>query len=307
MLALMLSALVAQGSQSPAVTVPIGAPVDEPSSRWSIHYRPAIAARVNPLGLFLSGNLSFRYRLYDHESIALKDNYVGIGPIAFLSPAFGRIGVAAEVQPLSILNLSASYEFIGFFRAFNFMQSYPSATAETSDRELSDLKSTSYSTYGGMLTLAAMLQGKVGPIALRSQFRAFLYNMKLRAGDRVFYDSVLDIMSPGNGWTITDDTDLLYVTTFGLAAGARYTFTHSFFGANDFAPGESQVDPNGPTHRVGPFFAYTFFDRPDAKHFNTPTLVLLAQWFIQHRYRAGQEVSRGFPWIAVAFQFKGVL
>ena len=57
---------------------------------------------------------------------------------------------------------------------------------------------------------------------------------------------------------------------------------------------------------IVPFLAYTFHDREDLR-FNAPTLVLISQWFVSHRYRTGQEVNQGIPWVALAFQFKGIL
>ena len=304
-----------QGSQAPAVNVPRRRPVEPDATPPDVTfgYRVGAAARVNPLGLFVSGTAMLRKRLYRHQALALRDNYVGVGPVFFMSPAFARGGLGVEVQPLSVLQLSASLEGIGFFRTFEFMQSFPSATSETSDGELKRLKEagTNYATTGWVTTLAALLQGKAGPMALRSNFRAIYYDMRLRDGDRVWYDSILDVMSPGKGWTFTNDTDLLYVTSFGLAAGARFTATHSAFQSTDFTPGEAENNPNSPITRVGPFVAYTFFDKPCedgvCPRFNAPTVVLVSQWFLAHRYRTGQEVSQAVPWFALAFQCKGDL
>ena len=38
-----------------------------------------------------------------------------------------------------------------------------------------------------------------------------------------------------------------------------------------------------------------------------PTLYLLAQWWVKHRYRTGQEVSQGLPMIVLGFSFTGDL
>ncbi len=270
-------------------------------------YRGGMVLRVNPLGLFVSATLMARTRLYASDSMALRDNYLAFGGTTIITPAFARVGAMLEVQPLSVLQINAAYELIGFFKTFEFMQSYPSASADSSDTQLKALKAagTNYATLGGIFTLGATLQLKVGPIALKSAFRALLYDMKLRDGDRVWYDSTLDIVSPKNGWVITDDTDLLFVTKFGFVAGARYSVTHSVMNAESYAAGETPSAAFNPvTHRLGPFFAYTFYDREGAK-FNAPTLVLIAQWWLNHRYRTGQDVKQAIPWLVIAFTYKG--
>ncbi len=161
-----------------------------------------------------------------------------------------------------------------------------------------------YKSHGGTLDLGATLRAKAGPIAIFSAFKAFHYDLRLRAGDRVWYDPVLDVMSSAQGWTVTDDTDVVFVSSFRLAAGLRYTFTDSFFAARDYLPGQAQMNPNSPIQRLGPLVAYTFFNRPNA-HFNSPTLIVIAQWFLQHRYRTGAEISEAIPWLVVAFTFNG--
>ena len=298
-----------QGSQVPTTTVPAAdAPLEAPPApdeRLYPFYRVGAAARANPIGLFTNLTFQLRYLLYESESPALKDNFVGFGPVAFASPALVRGGVGIEVQPLSVLQLSASYEGVRFFGGFNYLQSFPSANADSSDDRLDALAEagTNYATGGSLLTLGALLQAKVGPFAVRTAPRLFRYDMDLREGDRVFYEPVLDITVPNEGWTLSNDADLLYVVG-KLAAGVRYTATHSYYGEESFAPGERDLGLNPTIHRLGPFLAYTFHD-DEKRLFNAPTLVLVSQWFLSHRYRAGQESSQALPWIALAFQIKG--
>src|SRR5689334_13908006 len=79
---------LAQGSQVPAATVP--RQEDAPSRvipPLHTFYRVGVAARANPTGLFTNLTFQVRYRLYESESPLLKDNYIGLGPVAFVSPA----------------------------------------------------------------------------------------------------------------------------------------------------------------------------------------------------------------------------
>lgn len=306
-------AAMAQGSQVPAVAVapPPEAPAPRDVPRLHGFYRLGMAARYNPLGLFTNLTAQLRYRLYDSDSIALRENFVSVGPVGQISPAFYRVGIGVEVQPATVLNLSASYEWTSFFGNFNFLQSYPSLGSNWSDTSMRTAgqlpagdPARPYSTSGTLFTLAGLLQLKVGPVAMRSNTRLFRFDLRLREGDRLFYEPVLDVALPNGGWGLTNDTDVLYLGGLpGLALGARYSGSGGFFGAEH---GPLDVANARPIHRVGPFVAYTFFD-DERQTFNAPTVVVLAQWFLQHPYRTGQDVPAALPWIAVGFQARGIL
>jgi len=96
------------------------------------------------------------------------------------------------------------------------------------------------------------------------------------------------------------------VTGFGLAAGARLSTAAAFYRDSDFLPGESTDNPNTPWVRLGPAVAYTFSEKQGAA-FNKPTVLLLSQWWLEHRYRAGQDISQALPCITLAFRFEGEL
>lgn len=161
----------------------------DPQPEVALSYENLVAARVNPLGLVDFARFSLRLRMYESDSDVLKQNYVGLGVAPALSPAWGRVGVLAEVQPLTILRLYAQYDFVGYFSTFNLFASFPTASADYSDTAIRDRTEepglASYATYGGMLTLGATLQVKVGPVAARSLFRAVHTSFDVRAGDRV--------------------------------------------------------------------------------------------------------------------------
>ena len=74
-------------------------------------------------------------------------------------------------------------------------------------------------------------------------------------------------------------------------------------------PMEQRIEfpnPYGAVPVIGPLLAYTFKDRPK-KRFMRPTLYLLAQWWVKHRYRTGQEINQGLPLIVLGFSFNGEL
>lgn len=195
--------------------------------RHRVVYRDLTLVRVNPLGLITDARLSYRYRLYEHPSVALRDNFVSVGLAPTLSAAFARIGPIVEVQPASFLTLWAQYELIGYFGSFNLLQSFPTVDrakvnySDTSLRALSkgDAATKNYATTGTQLLVGANLQLKVGPIVFRDQARAGRPDMKLRAGDRAFYDIYYDLLVGDGGWWAHNDADLLVQPS---TAGSRW-------------------------------------------------------------------------------------
>jgi|GEM_PF-5982523 len=57
-----------------------------------IVHKNTFALRYNPLGLLYDGRFSYRLRLYQSDSKALRDNFIGIGLAPTASPAFVRAG-----------------------------------------------------------------------------------------------------------------------------------------------------------------------------------------------------------------------
>lgn len=279
-----------------------------PRHRWI--YSNLTAVRYNPLGLVNEFTTGYRYQLIDKKTALFNESFVAAQLHTYATPAYARIGPKVDFQPLAILNLSATYDYTGYFGSFGLFQSFQTPTDEWSDSELErrddsgDPSIDNYSTTGHFVTLAALLQAKVKNIAVRDNLKFYWADFDLRDGDTVYYHQTLDLPQPDGGWTLTNDADVLYLFDFGLTIGARYTLTHAFYQDRHFLASEPVSKPNGPTHRIGPAVLYTFFDRPD-KRFNKPTMILLLQWWAKHRFRTGQDVSAGVPYLVLGFRFQG--
>lgn len=271
-------------------------------------YKNLFALRYNPLGLVNENTLGWAMRLYERRGALFEPAYVGAKLHTFVSPAYSRVGPQVEFSPLAILNLSATYDFIGYYGTFNQMQSFATPAVDYSDTQLgeNDDNGASYPTWGSMVTLSALLQAKAGPIAIRDNLKGYYTDFKLRDGGKVFYDQTLDILVPDGGWSLTNDLDLLVLFNNGLKLGARYTVTQAFYKKRHFQQGEPVSQPNGPTHRIGPAVLYTFYDKPQ-RRFNKPTLIVLSQWWARHRYRTGADVNAAVPYIVLGFLFEGDL
>lgn len=284
------------------------APAVGPKHR--ISYMSTLVLRVNPLGL--EERLSFMYhrRLFARTGKLFADNFIGLGLTPTFSPSITRLGATLQLVPLAILSLRAGYYFIGYYGSHGFKaHPFSSPNADYGPEVIgarADAKQ-GLTTYGGQAELAALFQLKFGPVALRNEATFFHYNVRLPAGSDVFYDLRTDMLAPGRGWLLSNESDLLYINTkIRLTAGVRATYVHAFYPDALFEPGEMGARNANDSARLGPLIAYTFRDRPE-RRFMKPTLFLLAQWWVKHRFRTGQDVSQALPMLVLGFSFTGDL
>jgi hypothetical protein len=315
LLALLAAASTSATAASPASPTSAPQPTGtRPVPENQLLFRSTNIVRYNPLGLMSDNQLSLRHLLYRADDDALRrDNFVGLGITPQFSAAFTRLGVLAEVQPLSILRLWVHTELVGYYGAFGLLQSFSSPHADFAEATLSERgrlpegdPQKNFATWGAQLALGADAQVKVGPVVARNLFRLIRGSYRLRDGDSVYYDQYYDVLAPNDGAFVNNDTDLLYFTDNGLVAGARMNVTQPFYGPEHYsaaerASGAPLTHDNGPTLRAGPLLAYTFFDDPAAL-LNKPTLILIGNWWLAHRYRTGVAVPQATPYVVVAFQ-----
>lgn len=300
----------------PDVTLPPAHAGKKPPPPWmprhSIIYRNFTAGRINPLGLVNEFTVGYRLQLVERNTQLWRDSFALFGIHGYLTPAYARIGPTLEVQPLAAINLGVTYDFVGAFGNFSQVTSFASPTDDWGPAAVrrSTRAGLNYGTTGHLVTLSGTLQMKVKNVALRSATRALWADFRLQGGDRVFYDQALDIPMPDRGWTLINETDLVYLFDRGRASGLRialrHSVTHAFYQRRHFDQAEPTSQPNGPTLRLGPAAGYVFFDRPGAR-FNRPMVFLLSQWWLRHRWRTGEQRHPAIPYAAVGFQFEGDL
>lgn len=269
-------------------------------------HRNTFAFRVNPLGLLYDGRFMYRLRLYESDSKVLRDNYIGIGAAPTASPAFLRIGPYVEFSPLTLLNFWAMVQFVQYFGSFDLAQGFTGAQSNFSDSAIKANRDTRLATNGWELTIGASFQAKVAFMLIRSQARLINGNLALRPGDRIYYDQFYDVGAPNRGWTFTNDADLLYQGFENkFIAGARYTMTIPLYDpTRHFDPDAADQSADNGLHRLGPFVGYTF-KIEDGAAFNTPTVFILVQWWLKHRFRTGADTPTALPLFGVGFQMTG--
>jgi hypothetical protein len=273
---------------------------DQGPPQHRIVHRNTFAIRYNPLGLLYDGRFSYRYRLYQSDSKALRDNFLGVGFAPTASPAFVRIGPYVEFNPLSVFGVWAAFQYVQYFGTFDLGQSFASPASDFSDRAIRANTANRVPFNGWELTLGATFQVKVSSLLLRSQARLVNGNLNITNGDTVYYDQYYDVAVPNRGWFVTNDLDVLYQGFENkLIAGARYTLTVPFYQS-----GAPEQTADNSMHRVGPFVGYTF-KIEDGARFNNPTVFVLVQWWLKHRFRSGAETSAALPLMGVGFQMTG--
>ncbi len=266
-------------------------------TKRAIEWESLIIPRINPLGMVAANSVSYRLKLYESESSLLKNNFVRLALQPNVSPSWFRPGFRIDLQPLSILKLSLVHEFVFHFGTFGIIQSFDSPDADYSDARLEAGKERGedYAPIAQQTTFSALIQAKMGPIVIRNDAKILRTDFPLRAGDVAFYDQFLDLLVAGKGWTFVNDADLLFVSDFGLIAGVRYTLTQAYYD-----------NSSRTTHRAGPLMIYKFYDDPDALLSNVSG-ILLANWWLKHPYRTGQETSQAIPYLGVGVRFSGTL
>lgn len=306
--ALLGSSLVAANAsaeeQKPPVVPEEKKPPPIPQHR--ITYDLATGIRVNPIGVEAQFNELYRFRLYQSDSIAFRENGIGFGVSHTANPAVLRIGPIIELRPATFITLSSGLYHMAYTGLFNHLQSYAKVDEPHSDSDIADAGDLGRNTkaFGAEVVSRALLLLKLGPIALRNDFNLFYSKLGLPQGNTLFYSPRTDLLIANEGVSFTNETDLAWVSDFGLVAGARFALGHVFY--DEAQLGADGENPDTPTARLGPLAAYTFFDEPGAS-FNKPTVIAVFNWYLAHRYRTGEDVTQALPYMLFAFRFEGDL
>jgi hypothetical protein len=281
-------------------------------ARHRLVYSNLLVLRVNPLGAEDRFTLGYNLRLYNKPGALFRDAYLGVAFSPTFSPSITRIGGNIDFAPLTILRFRGAYYLATWYGSDRF-KAHPYSTPNQAYGPETLKSEPGANVLGGQAELSALFQVRVKMIALRNEVTFYHNNIRLPTGNDVFYDLRHDVIVPGRGWFMTNDTDLLFISKFGLNAGVRNSLVHVFYPSTVYGPGEdTSVNPNTPMDRIGPVLTYTFFDKPE-RRFNKPTLVFAAQWWVKHRYRAQggasefDQIHQGIPLFLLGFSFTGEL
>jgi len=270
-----------------------------------LQYSAALLAQGNPRLGAVDLRLQYRHLLGGAGSGSAIGGFAAIAA----GPAGVRPGVGLEIQPLAFLSFGFDYFATYYFGTQGLAQSYPSPHSDYGSDAFSapsDGPGGSYALWVQQLTVHAVLQGILGPIAVRNTTRASRFFADLHGNDRVFYEPVLDVTVYKDGWAGQNETDVMYLWTSSFIVGLRYTLTIAWYPSDAYSPGEPQDNPNTPTSKLGPVAAWQFL-QSDGGAVQRGALLLTAQWYLSHRYRTGATVSGALPFFGLALVFSGDL
>ncbi len=312
--------------EPPRIAEPAVAPADRPPPEGvRLMLSDLTVFRVNPLGLETRARFGVQKRLYASEKAITRNNFAFGGLYPKLNPASAHLGLGGEIQPASIFNLRAFAEVQKYFGTFGMLQSFPTANANYSDQRLKNLRDSDITPPQTATVFHAsiqpLLQLKLGPIAVRGLFQFDYWDFKVRPGDTVAYEATFDTLLPDQGWTLSIDADVLYTGRKNTAIGLRYSHVQPFYNSDHLTASETELESYDGANmhdRLGLFAAYTLADAGPST-FNKPTVILIASWYLNHRWRTGEPRSlpsdtqaddyttRAFPYLLVGFAFESDL
>lgn len=302
-------AVAGNDAHAGAATAP--SPDDEqPYVHKGFVYRSTTAFRYNPLGLSTFFRIGYqRPLLGPQRSILLQRTYVGMHAVSTITPAFYRGGVRVDIQPLAFLQFLFAYEGMALFGTFDTLQSFRSVKDDFGDKAQTERgkQGLARATTGTIFTADTILQVKVGPILLFSDTQFIHTNFKITQGDRFYFDLPLGMLAQNDGWQVSNETDLSYVSSFGLIAGARHGVYHVFYDKDLTAGAETRVSQIETVEFAGPLLGWVWKEFNGPKRFNNPGIFLNVSFWIRNPYRTGQEVPQSVPYIVSGFTFKGTL
>lgn len=253
----------------------------------------AVGARVAPLGLLAAGTYGLRWRLFNKDSLLFKNSHVAFLGRVDLTPTYAFLGARLQFEPLAILRFWVDYQLGGFFGTLNnvqvFEEDFLERSAKSQFKRLQE--PASRPTLAQRITLSARLQAKYKWLAARYVVSARRHFMGVDPDDTVWMNVNLDILAPTRGWTLQQDTDLLFEVAKDRFLAARYTQTAGYF--------RGEHDPFI-VRRLGPAGVWVRKTRKRSQLF-----LLMLQWNLSHPYRNGDIQSAAMPMLLAGWVLKG--
>jgi hypothetical protein len=183
---------------------------------WRGETSEALGVAANPLGLQNTLERAWRRRLFASASPLLADAHVSFGIADRLTPAYNRVGVWAELAPLSILELRAGIEPVAYFGTFKSLLSFERYDARFDDDARAARSGEAGFAVGGRAYLAPTLKLRAGPVVARA--RAEFEWWKARIDGAYFYEPARDTLLKASGDAMLTSESMVLVE---LASGRR--------------------------------------------------------------------------------------
>lgn len=300
LLALAFAVLLAGPTPGPpgvGAIADLGAPAPRPEVAAQ---RPDASDAPQPSNLFLEAtlvgtvqrtggilDLRLRYRraLYDSAHEAFHDNYWGVGLIEQATPIFSQSGLYAEVAPTSFFRLTAAYELIGYFGAFNTLRTVSDCQGVQRLRRDDlrcafplDSRSQAHADYGHRAWVEALTQLHLGNFFIADNFTAerwwFRDAWAAGPGADHWVNEMFNLPQQKQDTVLTNNASVLYEFRAGsprVLAGVVSDLAYA-------------VSTDYRTHRVG---GMAMVHVPEWRGVRDLAACLLVEWYTHDRYTAG--------------------
>jgi hypothetical protein len=255
----------------------------------TLHLDAMIIGTFQRIGLMADLRLRYRHSLYASDNVAFAENFVGAGFIEQASPVFSQTGAYLELQPATFFNISANYQWVGYFGAFNTLRAVndcegvQSMSADDPRCAFSSNSSApNMSDYGHRVWVEAHLRGRIGPVIATDSVSVEGWGFRdgWAAGPHKKYwiNEYFNLPQRQKDLVITNSGAVLYEVLKGHGAGNL----HLLVGAMSslaYATGTNYL-----THRAGPV---AILQLPKWHQARDLFAALMVQFYTHDRYTQG--------------------
>lgn len=200
----------------------------EPASsqpRREVH--DTVGASVNNAGLQNVLDISWMWGLSSSQDALRRDAHVALGLTHYLTPSFTRMGVWAEISPLSVLNLRVGVEPAVYFGTFHSLMSFNYYSDAFDNASRSAQRNPAGFGTAGRMYVSPTVKMKVGPMAALAS--ADFEWWRSSAPGPLFYEPARDTLLSAESGRLLNTTALLrfqHVADTGtLSAGLLHKLT----------------------------------------------------------------------------------
>ena len=251
-----------------------------------LEVRNTFGAMVNVIGFEDILDVTWTWDLSRSENPLVKDAHLSLGATNTFSPAYDRVGLWAEVSPLSIVDLRAGFEPTVYFGLFNSLQDFPSYGSVFDEKTRKDTNDASYFGLARRVYLAPTLKMKVGRVIGFAS--AELEWWKAEGDGPYFYEPARDTLLASDGdRVLRTSSALLYELRGGEGRQVLLGPMHQMMNVEGARANRVQ--------RIGVLGVYELRSRPLG--LARPALIGQLAYYLDDRFKKNE------PWALVAIRF----
>lgn len=277
------------------------ATVSKTIAKQGLFYRHLLGGRLNPPGALSELMLGYRHQFSDEGGPLFNDTYLGLFLHTKIVPMCAGLGASAELQPLTILRVRASYHSWRLCGETGGVTALDSANVDLGSLAKQHMQRGGNAKVVDQLSLTTFLQARVGKFAFRDELLIEYARLNPnQPASSYYYTAAHDTLVHNADVVAVNNLDAFASLDSGVLLGTRYTVTYVPQQHQDARQSTMETQ-----HRAGPLVGYTLWNRPGTS-VEAPMLVGVVNWYVKHPYRA-TSASRWTPYVAVALLMSGTI